>query len=247
MATPQHCVHCFETLAATFEKREPLSLQEIEESWIEYLHAPNTESSKSKFLSARAAIPSLQASVPNAPIFVTWDIISPLDSNKLSLRGCIGTFESSPLDESLSNYALTSALHDPRFPPIALHELPNLSVSVTLLHDFETCNDPMDWVLGRHGIRVHVRAKKKSWNSCYLPDVAVEQGWDQEQCVFNCMQKSGWDGTKLTWRTVDEIKVIRFQGSKMSMNFREWKDWRDWMDKQPTGKENSKRRKNSKD
>lgn len=36
MATPAHCVYCFECLAATFEDRQPLPLAQIEELWSEY-------------------------------------------------------------------------------------------------------------------------------------------------------------------------------------------------------------------
>lgn len=244
MATIQHCVNCFETVAAALEGRPPMSLKEVEDTWASYLHAPDSDgphSSKSKFLSARASISAIREFSPDAPLFVTWNTISPMDNTKLSLRGCIGTFQASPIVETLPNYALSSAFRDPRFTPITIHEMPILSVSVTLLTDFETCHDPLDWVVGRHGIQVHFRSKKRDWNACYLPDVAVEQGWNQEECIINCMQKSGWAGTRLTWRSVDEIKVIRFQGSKESLTFNDWKGWRIWMDKQlrERGKVNS--------
>lgn len=218
--------------------RSPIPLADVEDSWVKYLHEPDEQvpqSIKSKFLNARATIPSLRAFDSDSPIFVTWNTISPDatgDANRLSLRGCIGTFQSSPLHTSIPSYAVTSALHDSRFSPIELKELSYLSVSVTLLTDFEECSDPLDWVIGLHGIQVYVRSRRKEWNSCYLPDVAVEQGWDREECVVNCMKKSGWDGTRMTWKSVDEIKVVRFQGSKASMEYEDWKNWRDWMDKQ---------------
>lgn len=36
MATTAHCAHCFESLSASLEKRQPLSMQEIEELWEKY-------------------------------------------------------------------------------------------------------------------------------------------------------------------------------------------------------------------
>ncbi len=45
------------------------------------------------------------------------------------------------LDEGLSSYALTSALHDTRFNPITARELPLLEAAVTLLTDFEDADD----------------------------------------------------------------------------------------------------------
>ena len=51
------------------------------------------------------------------------------------LRGCIGTIE--PLKETLAEElianAVNSATRDPRFPPVALSELPHLRYSVDVL------------------------------------------------------------------------------------------------------------------
>lgn len=41
MATQAHCAFCFETLAASFERRHPLSLAQVEELWDQY-HADKT-------------------------------------------------------------------------------------------------------------------------------------------------------------------------------------------------------------
>jgi len=52
-----------------------------------------------------------------------------------SLRGCIGTFlptQKSIAHEIIKN-ALSSALDDPRFPPLTIKELPNLEFSVDIL------------------------------------------------------------------------------------------------------------------
>jgi AMME syndrome candidate gene 1 protein len=50
-----------------------------------------------------------------APLFVTWST-----AKDDGLRGCIGTFEPRPLSASLGQFALTSALKDPRFTPISV-------------------------------------------------------------------------------------------------------------------------------
>lgn len=36
MATPAHCAFCFETLSAQFDKRQPLSLAQVEDLWESY-------------------------------------------------------------------------------------------------------------------------------------------------------------------------------------------------------------------
>ena len=38
MATTAHCAFCFETLSAHFDKRQPLSLAQVEELWESYQH-----------------------------------------------------------------------------------------------------------------------------------------------------------------------------------------------------------------
>jgi AMMECR1 domain-containing protein len=68
-----------------------------------------------------------------------------------------------PLSTGLSSYALHSALQDHRFSPIDLKELPSLEVSVTLLTDFETCKEAMDWELGVHGIRISFYARNRRY------------------------------------------------------------------------------------
>jgi uncharacterized protein (TIGR00296 family) len=64
------------------------------------------------------------------PLFVTWHI------NGDDLRGCIGTFSATPIEDTLPKYALISALKDTRFQPISAQELPYLNVSVSLLVNF---------------------------------------------------------------------------------------------------------------
>ena len=36
MATPAHCLYCFEVLVASLDKRKPLRLRQVEESWSQY-------------------------------------------------------------------------------------------------------------------------------------------------------------------------------------------------------------------
>ncbi|GEM09811.1 AMMECR1 domain containing protein [Rhodotorula toruloides] len=87
------------------------------------------------------------------PLFVTWNIKS-RNGGAPRLRGCIGNFEALPLGEGLADYAKISAFQDHRFDPISAKELPRLECGVSLLMDFETCDDYLDWELGTHGIYV---------------------------------------------------------------------------------------------
>jgi AMME syndrome candidate gene 1 protein len=260
MATVEHCLYCFESLASHLQKRKGGKLEDIKQSWAEYIKTADSDtggSSKNGSLAKR--LPALQrlASSPSgssspsslssvsigadtpgtsissateqpvvteSPLFVTWNTIQ---SGHRSLRGCIGTFESQKLETGLASYALTSALHDMRFPPVDRDELSELEVSVTLLTDFEECDDPMDWTLGVHGLRINFFYHGKRYGSCYLPDVASEQGWTKEETIVSLMRKAGWMGRKDKWRDI-ELQCTRYQGKVESLEYSEYKAWLEW-------------------
>ncbi len=258
MATIEHCLFCFESLAANLEDRKALTLPEIYKSWADYIRSidtsdtPSTKplpalqrlkassASSSTSSSASNSTLSLGASTPatsttsdtetitSSPLFVTWNTTTPRHAGPV-LRGCIGTFEPQPLSTGLSSYALISALQDTRFDPIAPSELPSLSVSVTLLTDFEDAADAMDWELGTHGLRIAFHERGKRYGATYLPDVAVEQGWSKEETVVSLMRKAGWMGRKERWEEVG-LDVVRYQGKKESLGWGEFRRWREWVD-----------------
>ncbi|CAK7568237.1 MAG: hypothetical protein SEPTF4163_006222 [Sporothrix epigloea] len=174
--------------------------------------------------------------VPSAsPLFVTWNTVengvqdeTDDEDTEHILRGCIGTFESIPLEQGLATYALTAALEDTRFRPISGRELPDLEVAVTLLTDFEPAHDGAeDWELGKHGLRISFSHNGYQYGATYLPDVAVEQGWTKEQTVLNLMRKAGWTGRRDTWRKVN-LRIVRYQGRKKSLSYRKYMAWRTW-------------------
>jgi AmmeMemoRadiSam system protein A len=58
------------------------------------------------------------------------------------LRGCIGSLQAcDPLIEDVSNNAVSAALYDPRFSPLAADELETVSVEVSLLSELQ----PLDF------------------------------------------------------------------------------------------------------
>jgi uncharacterized protein (TIGR00296 family) len=165
--------------------------------------------------------------ITSSPLFVTWNK-RPSPNSSYTLRGCIGTFESQPLPDGLASYALTSALYDTRFRPMTGPELPNLEVCVTLLTDFETCTQgPLDWEVGVHGIKISFYERNRRYSATYLPDVAVEQGWDREETLESLVRKAGYSGRK-GWKEL-EMDVVRYQGRKESVEWEEYKEWREWV------------------
>jgi AMME syndrome candidate gene 1 protein len=114
--------------------------------------------------------------------------------------------------------------------PIAQRELPSLDCSVTLLTNFESVSDPMDWEIGRHGLRINFNYNNRRYGATYLPDVAREQGWTKDETMISLMRKAGWNGRRDDWRSVSNLTVVRYQGSKSSLGYREWREWRDWIE-----------------
>ncbi|KAF3763811.1 hypothetical protein M406DRAFT_222686, partial [Cryphonectria parasitica EP155] len=280
MATPEHCLYCFESLAAKLEDRDALSLKGVQKSYAAYLTSLTSSqsdetspakkipalrrlaaasssavglsssssslaasgSSSSTSLSDNTAATSISSSSdstqvtdPHAcyPLFVTWDKHHAA-SSAWHLRGCIGTFSAEePLSSALSEYAIISALHDSRFAPVPLRELPQLRCAVTLLTNFEECAGVDDWTVGEHGIRISFTWQGRRYGSTYLPSVAPEQGWDKEQTMLSLMRKAGWEGKRSTWRDVAErsaMRVERYRGDKEEVDYAEYKAWRDWVD-----------------
>ncbi|KAI9822451.1 MAG: hypothetical protein M1827_000170 [Pycnora praestabilis] len=188
----------------------------------------NSSSSSSFFSPGPQAQQKPAAALEEHPLFVTWNTIS--RSGNKSLRGCIGTFMAQEVDSGIKSYALTSAFEDTRFPPITIKELPTLEASVTLLTTFEPAPTPTSWTLGTHGLRISFPYHSKRYSATYLPDVPVEQGWTKEETLNSLMRKAGWSGRKDDWRKVGDLKVVRYQGRRVGVGYREWREWRDWVD-----------------
>lgn len=83
----------------------------------------------------------------SCPLFVTWQV-----GKNEDLRGCIGTFSPSDVKSLLPKYAKISAFEDSRFDPIDLKEVPDLTVKVSFLTNFEYGLKAKDWIVGTHGI-----------------------------------------------------------------------------------------------
>ncbi|KAI9626674.1 hypothetical protein KEM48_010269 [Puccinia striiformis f. sp. tritici PST-130] len=157
------------------------------------------------------------------PLFVTWNIIS--NGGHPKLRGCIGNFAPSPLNEGLKDYAVISALKDHRFSPVTLADLKRLSCTVSLLHTFEDCATFTDWTIGP--ARSWVGQKRGHMMSAtYLPDVASEQGWTKIEAIDSAIRKAGWKGS-ITPALRSSLIVERYQSSKHTATYQDWSDWRE--------------------
>ncbi|MEM3381911.1 MAG: TIGR00296 family protein [Candidatus Bathyarchaeia archaeon] len=126
------------------------------------------------------------------------------------LRGCIGFPEpTSRLIEATITSAIEAATGDPRFPPVTLEELDELTIEVSVLTppqeiDASPEEIPKRIVIGVDGLIVSRGSKR----GLLLPQVAVEWNWDQEEFLANCSMKAGLppDGWLLKG-----TKVFKFQ------------------------------------
>ncbi|MEI7903744.1 MAG: AmmeMemoRadiSam system protein A, partial [bacterium] len=104
------------------------------------------------------------------------------------LRGCIGRMiPDKPLHELAGAVALQSALEDPRFRPVTLHELKNLEIEISVLTPMTPVPGADHIVVGRDGVLI----RKGGLSAVFLPQVAPEQGWGRDEMLEHLCRKAG--------------------------------------------------------
>jgi len=116
------------------------------------------------------------------------------------LRGCIGTFESNEdnvAKEVITN-AISSAVRDPRFPPVTPDELPDLDYSVDVL----TRPEPVDGKDQLDPKKYGVIVERGFRRGLLLPDLEGVDSVDYQ--IDICRQKAGIMPDEL-------VKLYRFE------------------------------------
>jgi AmmeMemoRadiSam system protein A len=104
------------------------------------------------------------------------------------LRGCIGRMTpAEPLEKTVRIMAVEAAFRDPRFPPLAAGELDDCRIEISALSPMEPCGDPRQVVVGTHGLYLVHRGR----SGVLLPQVLVEQGWNQQEYLDYICVKAG--------------------------------------------------------
>jgi AmmeMemoRadiSam system protein A len=127
---------------------------------------------------------SLDLELPEATgVFVTI-------KRRGELRGCLGTLQCARgLAAEVARCAADAASEDPRFPPVAVAELHELSVEISVLGPVEAI-DPRSEdaiIIGRHGLIAEHGVRR----GLLLPQVATEWGWTLEQFLRQACAKAG--------------------------------------------------------
>ena len=155
----------------------------------------------------------------SSPLFVTLK-----ETKSDDLRGCIGTFQSDLLSKNLSRYTLNSGFNDSRFPPLEKSELKGLTVSLSILHNFNKRNKWDDWEVGKHGIEIDFEANGCEYGGTFLPEVAAEQNWDREETLKYLIRKSGYRGDYK--KVLGSIELRTYESLKDKMSYQEYLEFK---------------------
>jgi AmmeMemoRadiSam system protein A len=120
-----------------------------------------------------------------------------------NLRGCIGNFTSDrPLYQLVREMALSAALKDPRFKPMAKEELNNFTLEISVLTPLRKISAIDEIVVGEHGLYI----VKNFSRGVLLPQVATEYGWDRETFLNHTSMKAGMEAD--AWKNGADIYIF---------------------------------------
>ncbi len=107
---------------------------------------------------------------------------------KGDLRGCVGFTDSNePLYKNVKEAAISAAFNDTRFAPVKEDELGEIDIEISVLGAPAHVEFWEEIEIGRHGIIL----SKNGRRSVFLPQVAVEFGWELEETLTHLALKAG--------------------------------------------------------
>jgi AmmeMemoRadiSam system protein A len=122
------------------------------------------------------------------------------------LRGCIGHIEGDDvLTRIVARCAIAACSDDPRFPPVASAELPEIQIEMSLLGPLEPIAGPSEIEVGRHGLVVEMGRQR----GLLLPQVATEWQWDAVTFLSQTCRKAGLPPH--SWQQGAMVKLWRFE------------------------------------
>lgn len=103
------------------------------------------------------------------------------------LRGCIGRLEAfEPLANVVAQCAVAAATEDPRFSPLAIHEIAELAIEISVLSPLEPTS-PEHVEVGKHGLVITWQERR----GVLLPQVPVEHRWTRVRFLEETCRKAG--------------------------------------------------------
>ena len=125
-------------------------------------------------------------------------------SKKDEIRGCIGHVSAhQPLYLTVRDVAARAALHDSRFHPVEVSELPGLHYEISVLSSLRRVRDVREVIIGQTGLLIYAGAHE----GLLLPQVATERKWDRPTLLQQVCRKAGLPAN--AWQDPD-ADVFRF-------------------------------------
>ena len=122
------------------------------------------------------------------------------------LRGCIGLLRPTlPLVQTVVDMAIAAATRDSRFPPLAVEELADITIEISVLSPLKKIKDVSEIIVGEHGLSI----SKGFHRGVLLPQVAGEQGWDLDTFLEYVCLKAGLN--KEDWRRGASLFIFSAQ------------------------------------
>ena len=125
------------------------------------------------------------------------------------LRGCIGyIWPVKSLLESVIDNSVGACSRDYRFSPVQPEELEQLEVEISVLTQPRRVNSAESIEIGKHGIVMYAKGRQ----SVFLPQVAVEFGWNLEETLVQLSRKAGLQPTE--WKkdaSFDVFESVMFE------------------------------------
>lgn len=96
-----------------------------------------------------------------------------------------------------------------------------MTVSISLLKNFEDCSDYKDWIIGKHGVEMfYIDEADNEYSATFLPEVAQEHNWDHKDTVLELLRKSGYSKRKaISDELFTKIRLKRYSSEKISANY----------------------------
>jgi AmmeMemoRadiSam system protein A len=122
------------------------------------------------------------------------------------LRGCIGHVAAcEPLYRAVIDGAISAALHDPRFRPMAEEEIDLVDIEISVLSPMfpvPAAEAESRIQIGRHGLLISQGRRR----GLLLPQVAVEYGWNARQFLEETCVKAGLP--RRAWSSGAQIEMF---------------------------------------
>jgi AmmeMemoRadiSam system protein A len=174
------------------------------------------DTARAAIVSALRRVAHLTAPAAGNDPFLTMRsgcFVSLHDAASHRLRGCVGRLQSpDPLIRGIFETAI-SVLTDPRFrnEPIALGELPRLTLEISVLSPLKPANTCLDFDPQNDGIYLTCPSPTGPRTGTFLPQVGRQTGWSREQLLARlCTEKMGLAAN--AWQN-PECRLLTYQAA----------------------------------